>query len=125
MNGKLTSAYSKSIFLYGIVALIGVLLVLNVYVMYRNAATIESNRQGYENAERVKVNTVEIIRNLHLVDMLLRSYALVPANRFLVSADSCVSVKDALLYTDRARLGESKVSDGAICADERFDECIL
>jgi signal transduction histidine kinase len=28
--------------------------------------------------------------------MLLRSYALVPANRFLVSADSCVSVKDAL-----------------------------
>jgi signal transduction histidine kinase len=89
----------KSTTLYGLVMLIGFLLIANVYLIYKNTETIERNRQNLAEAERIKVNTVEIIRNLHLLDMMLRSYALVPTAQFLSAADSCIREKDPLFDT--------------------------
>lgn len=94
----------KSATLYGLVMLIGVLLVANIYLIYRNTDTIERNRQDLAEAERIKVNTVEIIRNLHLLDMMLRSYALAPAAHFLAAADSCTKAKDPLFDQTEAAL---------------------
>jgi signal transduction histidine kinase len=94
----------KSATLYGIVLLIGLLLIANIYIIYKNTETIERNRQNLAKAERIKVNTVEIIRNLHLLDMTLRSYALVPTQRFLYAADSCMAAKEPLFAETEAGL---------------------
>ncbi len=99
---------SKSFTLYGVVTVIGFLLVGNVYLIYKNTETIERNRQIYEKAERIKVNTVEIMRNLHLLDMALRSYALVPSKRFIDAADSCVVAKDPLFDQTEQALREQQ-----------------
>lgn len=86
----------KGYAIYSIVFLIGLLLVGNIYLIYRNAQVIEYNKRLHEEAEKIKSNTVEIIRNLHLLDMSLRSYALVKQNKYLVIADSCVTVKEVI-----------------------------
>lgn len=75
---------------YATVVLIGLLLIGNIYLIYENNKRIEYHKNVYENAENIRVNTLEIIRNLHLLDMALRSYALVKSNEtFLRIADSC------------------------------------
>ncbi|HYF66943.1 MAG TPA: ATP-binding protein [Ohtaekwangia sp.] len=86
----------KGYALYGIVILISFLLIGNIYVIYKNSQTIEHNRLMYENAEKIKVSTVEVIRNLHLLDMALRSYALIRQEHYLDVADSCLRSKDLL-----------------------------
>jgi len=84
----------KGFAIYIIVAVIGVLLVSNIFLIYKNSQKIEHNKAVHENAEKIKVNTVEIIRNLHLVDMALRSYALVKQDKFLALADTSIADKD-------------------------------
>jgi signal transduction histidine kinase len=86
----------KGYAIYSIVILIGLLLVGNIYLIYKNNRVIEYNKRLYEKAEKIKVNTVEIIRNLHLLDMSLRSYALVKQGKYLVLVDSCINAKDAI-----------------------------
>lgn len=86
----------KGYTIYSIVFLIGLLLVGNIYLIYRNSQVIEYNKHLHEEAEKIKSNTVEIIRNLHLLDMSLRSYALVKQKKYLVIADSCVAVKEVI-----------------------------
>lgn len=86
----------KGYAIYSIVFLIGLLLVGNIYLIYRNSQVIEYNKRLHEEAEKIKSNTVEIIRNLHLLDMSLRSYALVKQKKYLVIADSCVAVKEVI-----------------------------
>lgn len=86
----------KSSAIYGVVILIGLLLLGNVYLIYENSQVIERNRASYETAENVKINTADILRNLHLLDMLLRSYALTKTERFLQDADSTFIDKDTI-----------------------------
>jgi signal transduction histidine kinase len=82
--------------LYGVVALIGLLLLANVFLMYRNHQVIEENKLQQEQAEQVKVKTLDILRNLHFFDMVMRSYALVQKDRFYVSVDSAFKDKDKM-----------------------------
>jgi signal transduction histidine kinase len=86
----------KGYAIYSIVFLIGLLLVGNIYLIYKNSQVIEYNKRLHEKAEKIKANTVEIIRNLHLLDMSLRSYALVKQDKYLVLVDSCVAVRDVI-----------------------------
>jgi signal transduction histidine kinase len=86
----------RSSAIYAFVILIGVLLLVNVYLIYDNSKVIERNRLSYETAENLKVNTTEILRNLHLLDMLLRSYALTKGPRFLQISDSAYLNKDTI-----------------------------
>lgn len=53
------------------------LLLLNIFLIYRNSRVIEINKQLQEEAEKTKVNTIDIIRTIHQIDMGLRAYALV------------------------------------------------
>lgn len=68
--------------LYAVVVLIGILLLANTYLIYKNSQVIEFNKAQQEEAERVKVNTVDVLRNLHFFDMSIRSYAIMPKERF-------------------------------------------
>ncbi|MGC3946545.1 MAG: hypothetical protein QM762_18805 [Chryseolinea sp.] len=53
------------------------LLLLNIFLIYRNSRVIELNKQLQEEAEKTKVNTLDIIRTIHQIDMGLRAYALI------------------------------------------------
>ncbi|MEJ1241998.1 ATP-binding protein [Chryseolinea sp. T2] len=53
------------------------LLLLNIFLIYRNSRVIELNKQLQEEAEKIKVNTLDIIRTIHQIDMGLRAYALI------------------------------------------------
>jgi signal transduction histidine kinase len=88
----------KNSTIYGVVVLIGLLLLANIYLIYHNSKVIEKNKNSYETAEGVKVNTADILRQLHLLDMLLRSYALTKTQRFLNTADSAFFNKDSIFY---------------------------
>ena len=88
--------WNKGYAIYSIVFLIGLLLIGNIYLIYKNSQVIEYNKALYEKAEKIQVNTVEIIRNLHLLDMSLRSYALVKQRKYIVVADSCIKSKNII-----------------------------
>ncbi len=92
--------------IYGMVVVIAILLVSNIYLIYLNTQRIEYNKNQYQAAEKVKVNTVDVIRNLHLLDMALRSYALVEQDKYLQLADSCLKNKDITLKTLESALSE-------------------
>lgn len=61
---------------YTVVCVIGLLLLVNAFLLYENSRVIERNRAIQAEAERIKVNTLDIVRNLHQVDMGLRGYFL-------------------------------------------------
>jgi signal transduction histidine kinase len=88
--------WSNDYIIYTIVFLIGLLLVTNIYLIYKNNQVIEYNRSQFDKAEQIKVNTVEITRNLHLLDMALRSFALVKQEKYLTIADNCITNKDVI-----------------------------
>ncbi len=83
--------------LFLIAGLIAILLLANAVLMYRNSRVIELNRQLQVEVEHAKVNTVAIVRNLHLLDLGIRGYALTKDSALLSSLDS------AKVYRDRAR----------------------
>lgn len=63
--------------IHALMATIAALLLLNIFLIYRNSRVIEYNKQLQEEAEKIKVNTLDIIRTIHQIDMGLRAYALV------------------------------------------------
>jgi signal transduction histidine kinase len=63
--------------LYAIVTIIAFLILADIYLIYRNNCVIEFNKDQQEKAEHVKVNTSEVMRSLHLLDLAVRSYAFV------------------------------------------------
>ncbi|HEY8938277.1 MAG TPA: ATP-binding protein [Cyclobacteriaceae bacterium] len=77
--------------LASVVILIGLLLLVNIFLIYENSLIIEKNKVRQEEAELVKVTTVDITRNLHLLDMAVRSYALVNKPRFFNTMDSAAA----------------------------------
>ncbi|MFZ5971123.1 MAG: sensor histidine kinase [Bacteroidota bacterium] len=76
--------------LYAVVVIIAALLLLNVWLMYENSKVIERNKLLQEKAEQVKVGTLDIIRDLHLLDIGLRGYALTRNPGMLSSIDTAV-----------------------------------
>lgn len=63
--------------MYGIVVIIALLIIADIYLIYRNNCIITFNKNQQEKAEQVKVNTSEVMRSLHLLDLAVRSYAFV------------------------------------------------
>jgi signal transduction histidine kinase len=62
---------------YVLVIVIPVLLLLNIFLIYQNSNVIEYNKRLQDETEKIKVNTLDIIRTLHQIDMGLRGYALI------------------------------------------------
>ncbi|HOX83797.1 MAG TPA: ATP-binding protein [Chryseolinea sp.] len=86
----------RSAILYSIVAIVAALLLINVMLIYQNSLTIESSKKNQEDAERVKVNTLDIIRNLHRLDIGIRGYALVNNPALLATADTAKLNRDLI-----------------------------
>jgi signal transduction histidine kinase len=78
----------RSTVMYSVVVLVATLLLINILLIYQNSLTIEQNKKIQEEAENTKVGTLDIIRDLHLLDLGLRGYALVNNPALLSSVDT-------------------------------------
>jgi signal transduction histidine kinase len=67
----------KGYLLYAIVLIIALLILADIYFIYLNNRVITFNKDQQEKAEEVKVNTSDVMRSLHLLDLAVRSYAFV------------------------------------------------
>ena len=94
----------KGYLLYIVVSLVGLLLLGNIYLIYRNSQVIAVNKKQQEEAERIKVNTVDIIRSLHLLDLAVRSYTFVKGDHFLIAATDAIKDNGMAISTLEAPL---------------------
>ncbi len=79
--------------LYSIVALIGLLMLLNTLLIYLNGQKIEENKRLIENAEQVKRSAEDIIQTLHLLDLGIRAYALLGDNEMFINPRDSASIR--------------------------------
>lgn len=79
---------TRSRILYAVVSVISILLAINAFLIYENSLSIERNQQLLENAEQAKLNSLDVIRNIHLMDLALRGYALTGQEPQLAATDS-------------------------------------
>jgi signal transduction histidine kinase len=80
----------KGYLLYIVVSLVGLLLLGNIYLIYLNNQVISTNKEHQEVAERIKLNTLDVIRSLHLLDLAIRSYTFVKGDHFLNAANNAI-----------------------------------
>jgi signal transduction histidine kinase len=67
--------YRKKV-VYMLVAVIAISLLAELFLMYSNSKVLQRSIEVQQQAEAVKVNTLDIIRNVHLLDLGLRGYAI-------------------------------------------------
>lgn len=91
------TAWLKGYVLYGIVFVIALLLLGDIYLIYKNNLIITSNKNLQEQAEKIKVGTSEVIRSIHLLDLAVRSYAFVPNEHFDSAIQTALSDKNSSL----------------------------
>jgi signal transduction histidine kinase len=92
----------KKRFIWGVVAAITTLLLLQWWLAQQNNQAIEDNLQAWRQAERVKVNALDIIRTLHQLDIGLRGYALVPDSHLIAPFDSAhIRIKQVFLILEK------------------------
>lgn len=101
-------SWFKGYVLWIVVFLVGLLLLANIYLMYRNNLVIAFNKQQQEEAEKVKVSTADVMRSLHLLDLAVRSYALVKGEHFRLATDSAINNNDIALSQLEAPLRSQK-----------------
>src|SRR6478609_8953589 len=106
----------RSTILYGIVVLIAALLLTNIGLIYLNSLIIKRNIKNQKDAESAKINTLDVIRNVHLLDLAVRGYALVNNPRLLGAAESApiaqkevfIRLKHSLISQGYTNMGELK-----------------
>jgi signal transduction histidine kinase len=78
----------KGSFIWAVVFIIAGLLATLFIFSYRNSRFIDENLKARHQAQVVKLNTLDIIRSLHLMDLGLRGYALVSSDQIGSAYDS-------------------------------------
>src|SRR5688572_9449704 len=91
------TAWLKGYVLYGIVFVIALLLLGDIYLIYKNNLIITSNKNLQEQAEKIKVGTSEVMRSIHLLDLAVRSYAFVPNEHFDSAIQTALRDKNSSL----------------------------
>jgi K+-sensing histidine kinase KdpD len=93
---------TKKTFMWFVVAVITLLLVVQLIFSYRNSTIIEENLAIRRQAQQVKVNTLDIVRTLHQLDIGLRGYALIPNDRLAGPFDSAhIRIKKVFTILER------------------------
>lgn len=92
----MTSSF-KGYVLYVMVLIIAVLILADTYLIYLNNRVITFNKGQQEKAAKVKVNTSDIMRSLHLLDLAVRSYAFVRNEHYKNAIEIAINDKNASL----------------------------
>ncbi|MBX2897698.1 MAG: ATP-binding protein [Cyclobacteriaceae bacterium] len=87
----MASIKPRSPLLIIVVSIISILLAINAVLIYENSRSIERNQRLLENAEQAKINSLDVVRNLHLMDLALRGYALTGQEAQLAATDSAMN----------------------------------
>jgi PAS domain S-box-containing protein len=82
------SKFAQKRGIYFIVALISILLISKFFISYYNSQIVLENRRLEKEAEQAKITTLDIIRNVHLLDLGLRGYAIHKDTIIRMSYDS-------------------------------------
>lgn len=90
--------------IYSTIAAIIILLALNITLLIHHTTVMEEQRVLRQEAESVKVATVEVLRNTHILDLGLRGYALYPVGQMIVPFDSAIRRKQRYLQSLEATL---------------------
>jgi signal transduction histidine kinase len=93
------TSWFKGYLLYTIVFLIAVLILGDIYLIYQNNRVITFNKNQQDQAEKIKVNTSEVIRSIHLLDLAIRSYAFVRNDHYRAAIDTAIKAKNVALYS--------------------------
>jgi signal transduction histidine kinase len=92
-------------FLYGVVALISLLLVANIILTHYNNLIIQRNKKLQQEAEYIKLYTEQIGKStIHGIDIGLRGYAIMGNAQFFSPVDSAIIRKDSILNNVETRL---------------------
>ncbi|HEY3405345.1 MAG TPA: ATP-binding protein [Ohtaekwangia sp.] len=83
--------------IYFTVILIGVLLLVNMTLVYKGNQVINHNKAIQEEAEKIRLTTVEMMRAIHLLDVGLRGYALYPKGNMITPFDTANNRKVRLM----------------------------
>jgi signal transduction histidine kinase len=74
--------------MFAIIGLIGLLLLANIFLTVKTNREIAEDKAIKEEADAIRLHLVETIRNLHLIDVGLRGYAIDPNPQLLIPFDS-------------------------------------
>ncbi|MTI39401.1 sensor histidine kinase [Fulvivirga lutimaris] len=81
--------------LYWVVGLIGILMIINAFLIYENGKRIEENQDEIRAAERVKLEAEQIKLALHLLDLGIRAYVITDCvDMFEDPRSSATEIKD-------------------------------
>ncbi len=111
---------------YLVVIIISALLISKLLISYQNSRIIDDNVRIQHDAELAKINTLDIIRNAHLLDMGLRGYAIYPDPGIRGSYDSAWTRNDNIFKNLELALHEqhydmSEVKEMREMVDDYFD----
>ncbi|HEY0744157.1 MAG TPA: ATP-binding protein [Chryseosolibacter sp.] len=81
---------------YFLVSTIVLCLVAELVLMHRNNKVLQRSIEIQQEAEAVKVNTLDIIRNVHLLDLGIRGYALDQIESMKSSMDTAFANKERI-----------------------------
>jgi signal transduction histidine kinase len=90
-------SWFKGYVLYTIVLLIALLILGDIYLIYQNNQVITFNKSQQEQTEKVKISTSDIMKNLHLLDLAVRSYAFVNNRHFINAIEVAIRDKNTAL----------------------------
>lgn len=124
---------TRSPLLFAVVSIISMLLAINAFLIYKNSLSIERNQRLLENAERAKINSLDVIRNIHLMDLALRGYALTRQQAQLEATQSAIRdnpeifkrLKTALEAQHFERLDQLKLLEDSVAAYFKLTEKML
>lgn len=91
--------------LYGVVILISLLLIVNIFFTHYNNQIIQRNKNLQQEAEFIKLYTEQIGKStIHGIDIGLRGYVIMRNAQFFSPVDSAILRKDSILYNVESRL---------------------
>jgi signal transduction histidine kinase len=83
---------------------VGVMMLANAYLIYRNSMIIDSSKDKLDRADEFRINTVDIIASLHLLDLAVRSYVFVRGDHFMTATETALANNKQALTTLEAHL---------------------
>ncbi len=81
---------SKSLITYLLLFIISILLLFYLTMTMRNSEVIKDNIEIKNKAEKIKGEANDIIRKLHLMDLGIRGYAILPQQNYIGNYDSAI-----------------------------------
>jgi signal transduction histidine kinase len=79
-------------------------MLTNVYLIYQNSVSIDNSKEKFDRADEMRVNTVDVISSLHLLDLSVRSYVFVRGDHFLSAIQIALTNNRQALSTLEAHL---------------------